>query len=168
MICIFMGVCGCGKSTVGERFADTVGGVFIEGDTLHPAENVARMSAGIPLTDADRAGWLTRLNDAIAAARETADIVCASCSALKKRYRDQLRGDGETVFVYLRGSREVLQRRMDARVGHFMPPTLLASQLETLEEPDPRTENAVVLDIDASPEQLVAELRTRLGLDRAG
>jgi gluconokinase len=158
MTFIFMGVCGCGKSTVGQMFAKELGGVFIEGDALHPAENVAKMSAGTPLNDEDRVGWLTNLADAISAGKQTSEIVCASCSALKRSYRDRLMGE-KTVFVYLKGSRALLQERMNARTDHFMPPTLLASQFETLEEPDAGSEKVIVLDIARSPEDLVAELR---------
>ena len=161
MTCIFMGVCGSGKSTVGQMFAKEIGGVFIEGDPLHPPENVAKMSAGTPLNDDDRAGWLTNLADAVSTAERTSEHVCASCSALKKSYRDRLRGD-ERVFVYLRGDRELLQERMNTRTDHFMPPTLLVSQLETLEEPDAGAEKIIVLDIARSPEELVAELRGAL------
>lgn len=159
MIYIFMGVCGCGKSTVGKLFAKSVGGVFIEGDELHPPENVTKMSAGIPLTDNDRAGWFARLKPAISNARAAgAEVICVSCSALKRSYRETLRDD-DTVFVYLKGSRELLQSRMDARTDHFMPPTLLASQLETLEEPDAAEEKVIVLDVAKSPEVLVEELK---------
>jgi len=160
MTIIFMGVCGSGKSTVGKMFAETCGGVFIEGDALHPPENVAKMSAGTPLTDEDRAGWLANLNHAISEAEKLSNFVCASCSALKKSYRDCF----DAVFVYLKGSRELLQSRMDARSDHFMPPTLLASQLETLEEPDPAKERVIVLDVAKSPEVLVEELGTAVSI----
>jgi gluconokinase len=163
MTVIFMGVCGCGKSTVGQRFAEACGGVFLEGDRFHTPEKVEKMRSGHPLNDEDRAGWLARLREVIVEKRAENEVVCLSCSALKERYRAVLRGDDspeETVFVYLRGSAELLGERMGGRVGHYMPTTLLESQLRDLEEP----RDAIVLDVARSPEELVAELRAALGI----
>lgn len=147
---VVMGVCGCGKSSVGAELATRLGAPFVEGDALHPAANVAKMAAGAALTDADRGPWL----DALAAriAEEAAPVVVVACSALKRAYRDRLRdGAGrEVAFLYLHGSRELLAARMGAREGHFMPPALLDSQLATLE--DPRGEAGVAtVGIDAPP-----------------
>lgn len=132
-----MGVSGCGKSSVGERVAAQNGMVFLEGDQLHPAGNVEKMAQGIPLTDDDRLPWLDRIGEEIKTAQETSQGLVVSCSALKRSYRDRLKqaADGRLVFVFLEGSRDLLLSRMQARQGHFMPATLLDSQLQTLEPP---------------------------------
>jgi gluconokinase len=156
-----MGVCGSGKSVVGAALARELGIAFAEGDAFHPAENVARMRAGIPLTDAHRAGWLQAIGDRLAlAGREHVGLVM-SCSALKRAYRDRLRQvAGDLQFIYLRGSPELLAERLAMRVGHFMPPSLLESQLATLEEPSP-DEAAWVCDISTPLDALVAALARR-------
>jgi len=159
---VIMGVCGSGKSTIGARLARELGIEFVEGDDLHPPDNVKRMAAGTPLTDDDRRGWLlaigTRLRDAKRAGRG----LVVSCSALKRSYRDLLRsaGDDTVRFVYLAGSRALLAERMAQRREHFMPPSLLESQLAILEEPGP-DERAWVCDIRGTPEAIVADLVTR-------
>lgn len=134
---VVMGVSGCGKSSVGQAIADAYGQVFIEGDALHPPENVARMSAGILLTDEDRWPWLDRIAAAMRRATENGQGAVFSCSALKRAYRDHLRAacGGRLAFVYLEGSLAVLSKRMGERKGHFMPASLLDSQLLTLEPP---------------------------------
>ena len=157
---VVMGVCGCGKTTVGEALAKAKDGVFIEGDAYHPEANVEKMRSGTPLNDDDRQGWLESLADVIRERVASQDWCFVGCSALKESYRDILRtGDPELKFIYLHGSPEVLHSRMDARTGHFMPPGLLESQLETLEEPA----DAIVVSIDQSPESVVAEVLTKLG-----
>eukprot|EP00900_Chrysochromulina_parva_P005497 jgi/Chrpa1/14949/Chrysochromulina_OHIO_Genome00022420-RA len=138
---VFMGVCGCGKSTVAELYARHTDAVLIEADFFHPPENIAKMSAGTPLTDADRAGWLAALATRIADGKGRGEAMVVTCSALKKAYRDRLRaGDPELLFVFLDGGQELLQARLNARKGHFMPSSLLGSQLATLERPDPTNE----------------------------
>lgn len=155
MIVVVMGVCGSGKTTVGRALAGAIGATFIEGDDLHPASNRAKMSSGQPLDDADRRPWL----DAIAAeARRLAtgnrDVV-VSCSALRRAYRDRLRRAGANVhFIHLTGTHDLLADRMAGRTGHFMPSGLLASQLATLEHPEP-DENVAVLEIASEPAILV-------------
>ncbi|HEY4152825.1 MAG TPA: gluconokinase, partial [Pseudolysinimonas sp.] len=130
---VVMGVSGSGKTTVGAALADALGVRFVDGDALHPAANVAKMAAGIPLEDADRAPWL----DAIGAVLASGPVVVA-CSALKRTYRDRLRAAAPMLeLVFLDGSRELLASRMTARPGHFMPASLLDSQLATLERPTP-------------------------------
>lgn len=143
---VVMGVSGCGKSAVGSRLADALGVPYVEGDELHPPANVAKMAAGSPLDDADRAGWLAALRDRIATARAQGGGLVVSCSALKRAYRDLLRsGDPALRFVHLDGPRAVLAQRMQ-RPGHFMPPSLLDSQLATL-QPLQADETGMVLDI---------------------
>jgi gluconokinase len=155
---VVMGVSGAGKSEIGARLAAALGVPFLEGDSFHPQRNVARMSAGIPLTDADRAGWLHRLRDQIAAARGRGEGLVLSCSSLKRSYRDLLRGaDPGLRFAYLHGERAVLEQRMRSRPGHYMPASLLDSQLNDL-EPLQADEAGVRLDLAQTPEQLVSTI----------
>jgi gluconokinase len=159
---LVMGVCGSGKSTVGQGLARGLGLPFIEGDELHPEKNVARMAAGIPLTDDDRRGWLdaiaARLDDA--AARAQGAVV--ACSALKRAYRDRLRRAAPDLrVVWLHGDEALLARRMAGRAGHYMPPSLLPSQLATLEPPHP-DEHALAADIGQPPDALVQGLVAQL------
>jgi gluconokinase len=159
---VVMGVCGCGKSTVGERLARELGALFIEGDAFHPPANVARMAAGIALTDADRQGWLEALAAQLADARRAGRSVVLACSALKRRYRDVLRlGAPDLRVVHLAGDRAMLAVRLAARQGHYMPASLLDSQLATLETPDP-DERAVTLDAGAPTATLVQSALTQL------
>jgi gluconokinase len=154
---VVMGVSGCGKSTVGRLLADSLGWPFVEGDDNHPPENIARMSAGIPLTDDDRRGWLDTLAGRIRAARATATPIVLSCSALKRRYRDRLRTDSPALaFVYLHGTPDTLRARMAARTGHFMPTGLLDSQFAALEPPAP-DEAAVTVDVTLPPAEIARQ-----------
>jgi gluconokinase len=159
---VMMGVSGAGKSLIGILFARALGVPFVEGDALHPPDNVARMAAGIALTDADRAGWLQDIADRLAQARTEHRGMVVACSALRARYRDVLRaGDPDVTFVHLTGRRDLIAERMTHRIGHFMPATLLASQLETLEPPLPN-ECAWTCDISGSPEDIIAALVARV------
>ena len=153
---IIMGVSGCGKSLIGSLFADRIGAAFLDGDSLHPRTNIAKMSRGEALTDADRAPWLDRIGQDLGAA--STPIVIA-CSALKREYRDRIiAAAGDPVrFLFLQGSRDLLRIRMETRPGHFMPPALLDSQLATLEPPWP-DENAVTVDIAMDPSDIVDAL----------
>ncbi len=149
---VVIGVSGSGKSTVGAALADALGLTFVDGDSLHPASNVAKMAAGVPLDDADRAPWL----DAIGVLLARGPVVVA-CSALKRAYRDRLRAAvPDLALVFLDGGRELLAGRMAARPGHFMPTSLLDSQLATLERPT-ADESPVVIDIAEPPEAEVAD-----------
>jgi gluconokinase len=153
-----MGVSGSGKSTIGASLARALGVDFVEGDQYHTSENVRRMAAGVPLTDDDRAEWLRALAERIRQAKETRHGLVLSCSSLKRSYRDVLRtGSNELRFVFLRGDRTVISQRLTGRSGHFMPPSLLESQVNTLEEPS-SDEEAWVCDIRQSPEEIVAAL----------
>ena len=155
-----MGVSGSGKSLVGALLARALGVDFVDGDTFHSPENVARMSAGIPLTDEDREAWLAAIAARLEAARTDAGLV-VSCSALKRRYRDVLRaGRSDVQFVYLEGPRALLEQRLEGRRGHFMPSTLLDSQLAILEPPAP-DEHAWTCNIAEPPEAMVAGLVRR-------
>ncbi|WP_312419350.1 gluconokinase [Shinella sp.] len=153
---IVMGVSGSGKSTLGKALADHYSVSFVEGDTLHPPLNVSKMQSGIPLADEDRWPWLDAVGSNLAAFREQG--VVASCSALRRSYRDRLRflAGQETVFLYLSGSREVLAGRMARRTGHFMPAALLYSQFETFEAPE-REPDVIELDIEHDPKTLMTE-----------
>lgn len=161
MIVIVMGVSGAGKTTVGSRLAAELGWPFVEGDDFHPPANVEKMRRGAPLDDADRAPWLRALRlriDELVAAGRSAVI---ACSALKQSYRDTLgAGRPEVRFVWLTAAPSVIRDRLERRRGHYMPPALLESQLETLEEP------AGVLKVDVSPEpeEVVAAVRRSLGV----
>jgi len=133
---VVMGVSGSGKSTVAAGIAAALGIDFIDGDGLHPEQNVARMRAGIPLQDADRWPWLDRIGECLADAARWPHGLVIACSALKRAYRDRLRAAAPGVrFVFLDGDAELIGSRMAARTGHYMPEALLASQLQTLERP---------------------------------
>jgi gluconokinase len=158
---VVMGVSGSGKSLIGAAFARALGVDFVDGDDYHSAANVARMASGIPLTDDDRAEWLRSLAARIRKAKDSGIGLVVSCSALKRSYRDILRGAaGELQFVFLQGSRALLAERLTSRRGHYMPSSLLDSQLSTLEEPSP-DEQAWVCDTRESPEDIVAALVAR-------
>lgn len=157
---VVMGASGCGKSEVGARLAQALGADFIEGDRFHPADNVRKMAAGIPLDDADRAGWLARLAAELAHACADGRSVVLACSALKRGYRDILRKGASGCglrFAHLSGRRDTLAARMGARAGHFMPLSLLDSQLRDLEPLQP-DEDGIVLDIEAPPALLVERI----------
>ena len=153
---VVMGVSGCGKSSVGEALGRAMGVPYIDGDDLHPEANVAKMRAGQPLTDADRWPWL----DLVAETLRARAPVILGCSALKRRYRDRIRLAGRVTFLHLTGSRELIQSRMTARQGHYMPPSLLESQFAALEPPGP--DEAIAIDIDQPLAMIVAEALKRL------
>ncbi len=157
-----MGVSGAGKTLIGAQLARALDVGFVEGDDLHPAANVDRMTAGIPLTDENRHGWLIAIAARLRDAKRAGVGLVVACSALKRRYRELLRsvGAGDVRFVYLKGDRALLAERMAQRPGHFMPPALLDSQLATLEEPV-SAERAWVCDIRETPDAIVADLVKR-------
>ncbi|SFW75554.1 gluconokinase [Luteibacter sp. UNCMF366Tsu5.1] len=157
MITIVMGVSGSGKSTIGEGLATRLGIPFVDGDSLHPAANRAKMAAGVPLDDADRQPWLEAIVAEMDRHREAGDSLVLACSALKRRYRDFLRGGHDDVrFVYLRAPRELLAERLGHRSGHFFDPRLLDSQLATLEEPT--EDEALRVDVALPPAEAVASI----------
>ena len=158
---IVMGVAGCGKSTVAKLLAERLGWPMAEGDDFHSPENRSKMASGTPLTDADREPWLEAIRDWL---DQTPGNAVVTCSALRRSYRDILRSArGRVRFVHLHGTPAVLGSRIGGRTGHFMPPALLISQLETLEplEPD---EDGTVVDVSRSPEDIVELALTRLAL----
>ena len=159
-----MGVSGSGKSTVAKGLVRRLGWDFVEGDDLHPAANRAKMAAGVPLTDDDRRPWLETVAEWIHGQIEAGRSGIVTCSALRRRYRDVLRTDA-TVFVHLHGSRELLAERMGARKDHFMPSSLLESQLATLEPLRP-DEPGLVVDIGPTTEAQVQEIIDRLAVAR--
>lgn len=167
---VVMGVSGCGKSTIGALLAESLGMPFLDGDDVHPAANKAKMSAGIPLDDADRDPWLDRIGGLLAGTLETAQAtgnppagpLVVACSALKRSYRDQLRQLAPgVVFVHLTGSPGTIAGRLAARAHEFMPGTLLESQLATLEALD-QDEAHILADISLAPERLVASVVAQL------
>jgi gluconokinase len=160
-----MGVAGSGKSTVMAELAGLLGWRTLEGDDLHPPSNRARMAAGTPLTDADRRPWLAAIHAWLRDAAERGEPVIATCSALRRRYRDALRPDVPgLVFVQLDAPRLVLEARLAARTGHFVSPALLASQLATLEPLAPLAgEPDLVVDATRAPYLIASEIVARLG-----
>ena len=153
---VVMGASGCGKSTVGQLLARQLQAEFLEGDDLHPPRNIERMAAGIPLTDNDRRDWLLQIAEQIADARAGRHGLVVSCSALKRSYRELLRTASPTLaFVHLHVERALLEARMRARTDHFMPVSLLESQLATLEPPG-ADEHAVTVDATLPPSQIAA------------
>jgi len=155
MAIVVMGVSGCGKTVVGEGLATRLGAVYVEGDRLHPPENVARMASGQPLTDENRASWLDMIGERIAAENAKGQGAVAGCSALKRGYRDRLRQFAPgLVFVYLDIDKETARRRVASRKGHFMPASLIDSQFAILEEPGV-DETAMTLDATLRPESLI-------------
>jgi len=162
MILVIMGVSGSGKTTIAQGLSRKLGWQYQEGDALHPPSNVAKMSSGTPLTDADRLPWLQRIAGKIDEWRAAGLSGVVTCSALKRSYRDIIAGNRpDVVVVYPKGSQTLIAGRMAGRKGHFMPASLLDSQFEILEEPSP-DENAMIVGIDRAPEAIVDEIVRRV------
>ena len=157
---VLMGVAGCGKSAVGAALAARIGATYLDGDDLHPQENIDKMSRGEALTDEDRWPWLTLVGRKLAAPD---GILVLGCSALKRRYRDHIRKEAgaPVLFVHLAGSRDLIADRMKSRTGHFMPASLIDSQFAALEPPAP-DEIAMTVDIDRPVEQSVDDIARHL------
>jgi gluconokinase len=156
MVVLLMGVAGSGKTTIGRQLAAELGWAFADADAFHPPANVAKMTAGVPLDDADRAPWLAAIRAYLDRQHAEGRHAVITCSALKERYRAiLLGGPGEVKLVHLKGTAEVLRSRLRRREGHFMKPAMLDSQLAALEEPG----DALVIDIAQPPEQIIAVLR---------
>jgi gluconokinase len=158
VIAVVMGVSGSGKTTVAALVSAALGGQFQEGDDLHPAENVEKMHSGTPLTDGDRMPWLHKIVEEIDDWRAKGESGVLTCSALKRSYRDIIIGDRREVnLVYLKGSYDLIRRRMAERHDHFMPLALLDSQFATLQEPTP-DEHAIIVDVGGRPAEIAAEI----------
>jgi len=159
---VVLGVSGSGKTTVGTLVAEELEVPFVDADDLHPASNVAKMAAGIPLDDDDRWPWLARVGEELSTARRTGSGLVIACSALKRSYRDRIRSLApQTVFVHLDGERDVIAQRMAARCDHFMPASLLDSQLATLERLS-TGESGLVVDIARPVAQVVGDVARRI------
>lgn len=165
MIVIVAGVSGSGKSTVGEELAARLGWLYTDGDSLHPPENIAKMSAGIPLTDADRGPWLGAIGRLLDDRLGAGEQAVLACSALKRSYRDVLLGGRpEVVMAFLRISQELAAERLAGRHGHFFDPHLLASQFADLEPPGPDEPSVTAVPVTGTPAEVVAGIVSRLGL----
>jgi gluconokinase len=160
VIVIVMGVVGAGKTTVGSLLAQQLGWQFADADDYHSAESKEKIRRGIPLTDADRGPWLRRLHQEIATWIASGKNVVLACSALKRKYREELKAGPEVRFVYLKGNAALIDSRLRKRKGHFADDKILASQLADLEEPH----DAITVAIDKTPAQNVAAIRQQLGL----
>lgn len=160
MILILMGVVGSGKTTVGELLASELGWQFADADDLHSPENKNKIHRGIALTDEDRKPWLASLRRQITKWTAATQNAVLACSALKRVYRKELKISTEVLFVYLKGSPDLIESRLRARTGHFADDKILASQFEQLEEPD----DALTVDIEGSPQQIATAIRQKLGL----
>jgi gluconokinase len=155
-----MGTTGAGKTTIGTMLAAQLNCQFADADTFHPPANIEKMSHGIPLTDADRAPWLEAMRKAILEWIAAGKNVVLACSALKRAYRDELRPSPEVKIVYLKGDYALFAERIRHRHGHFAGEQILAGQFADLEEPD----DAITVDAAKSPDEIVVEMRRRLGL----
>jgi len=159
---IVMGVSGSGKTTIAAELAERLGWIFEDGDRFHPASNVAKMSAGHPLTDEDRLPWLTAIADEIDRVCHDGGHVVMACSALKRSYRDLLvHGRSDVRVVFLDGSQVLIAGRLTRRQGHFMPPGLLDSQFKTLEPPQ-ANEHPITVSIDATVDKIVQDIVDQL------
>ncbi len=163
-IIVLMGVTSTGKTTIGRLLAERTGWRFAEGDSYHPSANVEKMRRGIPLEDADRWPWLAAITEDIRAWRERGEHAIVTCSALKRAYRDRLRRAGPLRFVHLTGDPKLLAARMAARRGHYMPPSLLPSQLATLEPPEGEPD-VLTLDVTPPPAEIAARILEELGIE---
>jgi gluconokinase len=161
MVIVVMGAAGAGKSSVGHALASALGCRFVDGDEHHSPESIAKMRAGLPLTDVDRAPWLARLHDLIANAVGRRESLVVACSALHERYRIVLRGNLRGIrFLYLKADEATLRERLSGRTGHFAGPALVSSQLAALEEPD----DALTVDAARPIGEIVDAARYEFGL----
>ena len=167
-IVVVLGVTGSGKTTVGTMLADAIHCAFLEGDSLHSAANVEKMSRGVPLTDADRAPWLAAIHARLLDSFTRGECLVVGCSALKESYRTVLAEGIPITWVYLKGPAALIRSRLQHRTGHYMKANMLASQFEALEEPS----DALIVDVSQSPaailEQILAELRAPTHADMTG
>lgn len=161
---VVMGVSGCGKTAIGRQLAAVLGWTFRDGDDFHPPANVIKMTGGMPLTDADREPWLVTLAALLNTAVAAGPPLVLGCSALRRAYRNQLGLPHPRIqLVHLDGPNDMIRKRIEQRAGHYMPATLLDSQLAILERPGP-DEAAIVIDVSEDPGQIVRQLTAALGL----
>lgn len=162
-VLIVMGVSGCGKTTLGAALAQQLGWPFAEGDAFHPPANIAKMSAGVPLTDEDRWPWLQAIAAWIGQRRAAGQHGVVACSALRRAYRDVLRGgQADTGLIYLKGDAALIAARQQARPGHFMPASLMQSQFDTLEEPG-ADEQPITVSVADNPEAILRRVLSAIG-----
>ena len=160
---VIMGVSGCGKTEIGRRLAERLGWTFRDADEFHPAENIAKMRAGVPLVDADREPWLAALAAVLERAVTGGPPLVLACSALKRGHRTRLGLPRDAIrLVHLDGPPELIRKRIEQRAGHFMPATLLDSQLGSLEPPGP-DEHAIVVDVSPEPDAILRSIEAALG-----
>lgn len=165
--CVVMGVCGSGKTSVGEALAEKFGATFIDGDVLHPRANIMKMASGNPLNDEDRAPWLERIGDVFFSLQRCSLSGVIVCSALKKKYRDVIRKDNDgLLFVHLYGSMDTILERMAARKGHFMKKEMVQSQFDTIEFPGADETDVINISIEQPLEavinEAIAQVQTRI------
>ena len=163
MIIIVFGVSGAGKTTIGKLLAKDLGWRFLEADDFHPRANIEKMRSGRPLTDEDRWPWLERLREQISRSITAKENAVLACSALKRAYRKRLHVSDDVNLVFLRGDYALIEKQLRDRRGHFMSPGLLKSQFAVLEEPDP-DEHVLTIELGRKPQELVEEIKVRLGL----
>jgi gluconokinase len=163
MIIVLMGVTGAGKTTIGRLLAEELSCSFYDADDFHSRSNIEKMRRGEPLTDEDRVAWLESLEQLIRGKLASGSDIVLACSALKASYRSRLLIDPQVRLAYLKASRSMIQNRLSGRHGHYMNPSLIESQFAILEEP----EQALIVDAGASPEDIVAIIREKLGIERA-
>jgi len=163
VIVIIFGVSAAGKTTIGKLLAEELRWRFLEADDFHPRANVEKMRRGRPLTDEDRWPWLERLRGRITSSLAEKKNAVLACSALKRAYRDRLRASDEVKLVFLRGNYALIEKQLRQRRGHFMNPALLKSQFANLEEPEP-DEDVLTTELGRTPEEIVKEIKTKLGL----
>jgi carbohydrate kinase, thermoresistant glucokinase family len=159
MVIVLMGVAGAGKTTIGQKLSSELGWKFYDADDYHTRASIEKMKHGLPLNDADREPWLEILRALIRDCLEHEEDAVLACSALRKSYRDFLLIDERVKLIYLKGSYELIQERLRNRVEHFMKPSMLDSQFDALEEPEPSAH----LDASQSQEEIIKEIRSRLG-----
>jgi gluconokinase len=167
MIIVIFGVSGAGKTTVGKMLAEQLGWRFLEADDFHPAANIEKMRNGHPLTDEDRWPWLDCLRKQIEQSLSAGENGVLACSALKRAYRDRLRVRDEVKFVFLRGDYALVEKQLRSRHGHFMNTTLLQSQFDDLEQPQP-DENVLTIELGRTPEGIVKRIEAKLSLACSG
>ena len=163
MIVIVFGVSGAGKTTIGKLLAEELGWKFYEADDFHPRANIEKMHSGRPLTDEDRWPWLERLREQVTRSLAAKEDAVLACSALKRAYRERLRVTDDVKCVFLRGDYRLIEKQLRRRRGHFMNPELLKSQFADLEEPG-ADEDVLTVDLRRTPQELVEEIKAKLGL----